>query len=138
MKRTLQVVAVTAVIFAIIALVVAIRGTSSRDAASTIVTGTTLGSPNVVYLVDGSASSASLTYSTPTGESQVDVMLPLTNKQGDAGFTFTFEPGSTLYLSAQNDGDAGAVTCHIWVDGVQVSENTGDGGYQIATCQGTS
>jgi len=95
-----------------------------------------LGPTDVTYEVDGSASSANVTYETPTGTSQGSVDLPMRNKLGQVGLHFKFEPGAFLYISAQNDGEYGDVTCRIKVDGEVVSENTATGDYAIATCKG--
>ena len=52
--------------------------------------------------------------------------------------THEFGPGEFVYISAQNEGEYGSVTCRITVDGVVVSENTSSGAYGIATCEGRS
>lgn len=91
---------------------------------------------HVRYELDGTASSASVTLSTPTGTSQQDTDVPMMNKSGTTGLRFTgFLPDDFLYISAQNDG-SGTLTCRIIVDGVAVSENTASGEYAIATCEG--
>jgi len=92
---------------------------------------------NVVYNLSGTASSASITIETPTGTSQQDTSVPIVNKAGTTGLRFDFSPGDFLYLSAQNNG-SGELTCHIRVDGVEISANTAIGEYQIATCKGTA
>lgn len=95
----------------------------------------------VVYDVTGSASTADITYSTPGGgtEQQSKVSVPLTmSASGRRGMLFTgFSPGDFVYISAQNNGESGSVTCRIILDGVTVVENTSRGGYTIATCNGT-
>lgn len=71
------------------------------------------------------------------GTVQGDINLPLTNQQGETGLTFTgFMSGDSVYLSVQNAADSGSVTCRIFVDGTEISNNTSDGAYKIATCQG--
>ncbi|TFD10072.1 DUF2510 domain-containing protein [Cryobacterium sp. TMT1-2-2] len=86
------------------------------------------------YFVEGTASSASITASSGTGTEQHDVKLPMTNTDGEIGVSHTTAPGAFLYISAQNRGDRGTVTCKIIVDGVTVSENTSSGAYGIASC----
>lgn len=81
--------------------------------------------------VTGSGRSGMLTLETENGgTSQAVVDLPF------SGTSTTFHRGDFLYISVQNQQPAGSVTCRITVDGKVVSENTSDGGYTIATCQG--
>lgn len=71
------------------------------------------------------------------GTRQGDIDLPLRNQNGTTGLAFTgFNSGDFVYLSIQNGDEYGSVTCRIKVDGQVVSENTSDGGFTIATCQG--
>lgn len=71
------------------------------------------------------------------GTQQEDINLPLMNKRGETGLTFTgFKSGAFVYLSVQNSTGAGSVTCQIFVDGKELSSNTSTGGYKIASCQG--
>jgi hypothetical protein len=88
----------------------------------------------VEYQVDGSATSASLTYQNPTGVAQTDASLPtsLPYPQGQ------FHAGDFVYVSAQNSGASGTTTCRILVDGVVISQNTASGAYTIATCSGSA
>lgn len=92
----------------------------------------------VHYEVTGDGSgSASITAQTPTGTSQSTTDLPLTNKSGTEGLIFSgFSHGDFLYISAQNQDEYGSVTCRIKVGDTVVSENTANGAYQIATCEG--
>jgi hypothetical protein len=92
----------------------------------------------VLYEVEGTASGASLTYATNDGSAQGETALPLMNTKGTAGVGFTATSGQFLYLSAQNLGEAGTVTCRISVDGVTISENTSNGSYSIASCDGSA
>lgn len=82
--------------------------------------------------------SASVTVATPTGVSQVDADMPLTNKEGDLGLHMKFAPGNPLTLSVQNSDKWGSVTCKIVVDGVTVSENTSSADYGVASCSGVA
>ena len=84
----------------------------------------------VTYSISGNFTSASLTYQTPTGSTQ-KVIYQAGNVQ-----TATFDAGGFVYLSAQNDGDSGSVTCTITEDGTVMSTNTATGAYTIATCNG--
>ena len=77
----------------------------------------------------GSGRTGMVTAQAPGGTTQRTGLLPITG-------TFTFHTGDFVYLSVQNQQGLGSVTCRITVDGVVVSENTSDGGYTIATCQG--
>lgn len=92
--------------------------------------------PVVVYQADGGAREASYTLRSDNGGTvQGDISLPLKNQAGDVGLTFTgFKRGDFVYLSIQNAGDSGTVTCRIVVDGVELLSNTSDGAYKIATC----
>lgn len=93
----------------------------------------------VSYEADGDGTNAG-TYtlrSADGGTRQGEADLPLMNKAGGVGLQLTgFGSGAFLYLSVQNSNGYGAVTCRIVVDGQTISENTSQGGYTIATCQG--
>lgn len=99
-----------------------------------------LGPVEVVYQVTGDArDGASITVETPSGTEQMDVSsLPLMNKAGGQGLRMEFRRGQFVYISAQNRGDIGSVTCSISVDGEVISENTSTADYGIATCKGQS
>ena len=92
----------------------------------------------VVYYVDGTARSADITIETPTGTSQQSVDIPLVNRGGTRGLRFTFSPGSFVYISAQNRGETGTVRCGIEIDGITIAENTSQGAYSIAQCDGSA
>jgi hypothetical protein len=112
-------------------------GSAADHAAASTPDVAALATPSVIYKVFGSANRAFLTLSTPTGQSQQTASLPLFNRTGSAGLIFhDFSPGDFVYVSAQNKGDSGSVTCQILVDNVVISTNTSYGGYGIATCQG--
>lgn len=85
----------------------------------------------VVYEVTGSARTVSLTYQTPGGSVQKDVPLPWTERQ-------SLGTGDFLYLSAQNNGESGSVTCTIRAGGGVFVTNTSTGAYKIATCSGSA
>jgi hypothetical protein len=92
---------------------------------------------SVLYSVDGSAASASMTLTTPTGALQFDASLPLTDEDGRTGLTFVFPAGSLVSLVATSDG-RGTVTCHIAVDGVETSTATASGNGNSADCEGAT
>jgi len=89
---------------------------------------------DVLYEVEGTASGASVTMEKPDGTEQVDVDLPMMNNAGGQGVELKFMPGSFVYISAQNEGAYGEVTCRITVDGMVMSENTSSADYGIASC----
>lgn len=92
----------------------------------------------VAYFVEGTARTAQITVETPTGIQQNVVSLPLRNKQGGLGLHFEFLRGEFVYISAQNQGALGTVTCRIEVDGRPVSTNTSSGAYSVVTCDGSA
>ena len=85
----------------------------------------------VTYEITGTAKSVSVTYSNAQGGTeQGDYDTPFSS-------TFTFAPGGVAYISAQNLGQTGTVTCRIIVDGVVYKTSTSDGAFKIATCGGS-
>jgi hypothetical protein len=85
---------------------------------------------SITYRVKGTTGSADLTYQNAQGGTeQKNVKPPWESK-------FTAKPGAFLYVSAQNQWDAGSITCEILVDGTVVKTSTSDGGYKIASCSG--
>jgi hypothetical protein len=144
-------------LFAVLTIVLSIAGCGSETKPKTLsaaesrslvneaMSEATKGLPStaedgVVYLVLGSADSASITISTPTGQSQQDIDVPLMNQEGQRGLHFSgFSSGDFLYVSAQNTDDSpfSNIRCKIKVDGVVISDNESDAEYGIATCQGT-
>lgn len=89
-----------------------------------------------VYYVTGTAGGADVTYTTGSGTSQGSVDIPMKNKSGTYGIQMTSENAPDfLYISAQNTGEYGEVTCRIQMDDVVLAENTASGAYMIATCQ---
>jgi hypothetical protein len=91
---------------------------------------------DVTYEVFGTATSAAVDVQRPTGTQQVTATLPLMDKSGVQGLTMTFAPGSLVYVSAQNQGDSGTVTCRITVNGVLLDEKTATKARSFATCTG--
>jgi hypothetical protein len=84
----------------------------------------------VAYDVTGSADSFSITAKSATGTEQAS------NRALPAHVTYMMDPGAFAYISAQNEGESGSITCTITVDGQVISRNTADGAFTIATCQG--
>lgn len=84
----------------------------------------------VAYDITGSAGSMSITATSPTGTEQAS------GRALPAQLTYQMESGAFIYVSAQNEGEAGAITCTITVDGQVVSTNRSEGAYTIATCKG--
>ena len=103
--------------------------------------GGTSGAPRTVtYDVGGTSRSADLTYSNGAGDTtqQSGVDVPVKRKSdGISGIEVTMKRGQFYYISAQNQGATGTITCTVKVDGVVVKTNTSSGGYTIATCSGT-
>lgn len=95
---------------------------------------------SVLYEVEGTATGTTITFTTPDGGTSqaADKAVPLTRSDGTRGIQGDFPKGAFVYLSAQNMGASGDITCRITVEGRVVSENTASGGYTIATCQGTT
>lgn len=86
----------------------------------------------ITYRIGGTARSASLTYINASGgtEQQQAVRVPWQQQ-------FSARRGQFVSISAQNQGDAGSVTCEILVDGVVLKRSTSDGAYTIASCSGS-
>lgn len=83
----------------------------------------------ITYRVGGSASSGSITYSTPSGQEQqngVDLPWKKTLKVRKGDFAM-------LDVTVQNGG-SGTVTCEIDVDGQKVKAGKSSGAYAIVSC----
>lgn len=86
----------------------------------------------ITYEITGTASRVSVTLSNAQGGTeQGEYYLPFRQE-------FKIGYGDFVYISAQNMGEQGSVTCRIYVDGVEVRESTSSGAYVIATCRGTA
>ena len=82
----------------------------------------------VDYRVVGSASIAHLIYMNEKGKTeQREVIIPW-------GLRFESYSGAFLYLTAQNLGESGAVTCEIWVNKKLEQVATSEGAYKIVEC----
>lgn len=83
------------------------------------------------YLVNGSASSASLTYRNESGGTeQRTVPLPWT-------LEMHVGPGHFLYVSAQKQGPYGAIRAAIYVEGQVLQEAESSSEYGIASASGS-
>jgi hypothetical protein len=82
----------------------------------------------VTYRVKGTAGSAVLTYRNARGGTeQSNARLPWE-------LSFDAKGGLFLYVSAQNEGTSGSVTCEILLDGETRTSSTSSGAYVIAEC----
>lgn len=93
----------------------------------------------VTCKLGGTARSADITYSNADGgtSQQSTVDVPLTRKSdGGEGIQFQATEGQFLYISAQNHGEYGDITCTIEVDGIPMKTSRSSGAYTIATCSG--
>jgi Mycobacterium membrane protein len=126
-------VVVIAILAGISALSIAVDDGPSRS----VVTGPPTSNFRLVtYEVLGSASSVDTTERTPSGSrQQSNVAVPMTRESGGP-VTYSMSPGAFAYISAQNNGDTGVVTCRILVDGMVLAEVSSSGAYVIATCDG--
>jgi len=122
---------------------------ANADKKPAPIVGSTRDAPGLVqYEVEGSALTAALTFQTPTGTTRQTVKLPLANDEGRTGVQVSgFNPGDRLYISAQNQGKTGTVTCRISMTtplsgqrrggSIVVSENTATGAKATASCEGS-
>lgn len=86
---------------------------------------------NVEYRLSGSAESASVTLENAQGHTELkDVSIPWQ----PAGFEA--RSGQLLYISAQNNGWTGSITCEILVDGQPWQTTTSIGEFAITSCSG--
>jgi len=82
----------------------------------------------VTYRVKGTSGGAVLTYRNAMGGTeQASVRLPWE-------LSFDAKGGSFLYVSAQNQGVLGSVTCEILLDDESRTTSTSSGAYVIAEC----
>lgn len=85
----------------------------------------------ISYRIGGTARTVDLTYNNAGGdtEQQNDKSVPWNSG-------FSAHPGQFLYVSAQNQGESGTVTCEITLNGAVVKSSQSSGAYSIATCSG--
>lgn len=85
----------------------------------------------VVYIVEGSTSEASLTYTNETGGLNQDKV------KVDWKKSFKAKPGQYVSLSAQNEYKTGELRVKITVDGKTFQEAASNEGYGIASVNGS-
>ncbi len=94
----------------------------------------------ITYYVEGTASGADLTFTTPDGDisQATGKAIPLDNPDTPGtGVSSEFRSGTFASISAQNTGDDGTVICRIEADGVEIASNQSTGAYVIASCDAT-
>ena len=95
------------------------------------------GAHAVRYTVLGTAAGADLTWSDGNGgtEQAQGKAVPMVDEAGQPSWiSFEAASGAPLYISAQNTGDFGDVTCVIEVDGAEVKRATSSGAYAVVSC----
>jgi hypothetical protein len=116
--------------FAVLMVISAVSDDASTGTTSSVSSYDTddYDTPSASYQLEGTASRVDITMRTEDGGTSqlADQPLPFSEYLSDGG--------GFLYISVQNQGEHGTVTCRITVDGVVVSENTSSGAYTIATC----
>jgi hypothetical protein len=90
------------------------------------------GSHQVKYEVTGTATIVDVTYQNENGDAS-----QLSKRLVPWSTTVTVGSGGFAYVSAQNAGESGDVTCTIYVDGTQKESNTSSGAFTICTASGT-
>ncbi|QXE36198.1 hypothetical protein KQY30_20080 [Streptomyces sp. GMY02] len=136
--RGVAVVGLVAVLVAVWVWVAGNDGSDTAGSEETAVLTEVSASSRVEYRLTGSADGADLTFTDGRGQmaQAAGKAVPLVSTDG-APLDFTAVRGTSLYLSAQNTGSTGDLTCQILVDDMVVAENTSSGGYTIVTCQAT-
>ncbi len=85
----------------------------------------------VKYEVTGTARRAGLTLQNDSGGTdQIEVSVPWSKSY------HSFESRDFVYVSAQNDGETGTLSCAIYVDGRKVFSGSANGAYAICTASG--
>lgn len=103
---------------------------SERQRQATIDIARSKGLFVVEYVVDGTASSASLTYNNASsGTEQQKVNLPWRK-------LMTVRRKYVAYISAQNQGEYGSVSVQILLNGILVKSSESSGEYGIASASG--
>lgn len=91
----------------------------------------------VVYKVEGTARTASVTYVDSRGnvQQQTRVDVPIRAKADHSeGLVVTVPHGATVSISAQNNGPTGDLICRIEADGRTLTTGRAFGPYSTATC----
>lgn len=82
---------------------------------------------NIKYVVNGTASSALITYTNQTGGTeQINAALPFIKEM-------IVEAGAIPSIVAQNSG-SGTITCEIWINGEKKKTSTSTAQYGVVTC----
>jgi len=86
---------------------------------------------DIKYEVTGSAATVNITYKNEDGgTSQANgVSMPWS-------YSFTAQPGDSVYLSAQNNGESGTITVTIFKGSSEFKKSSSVGPYCIATASG--
>ena len=82
----------------------------------------------IKYRVDGTTTSASLTYENESGNTEQISMVRVPWEK-----TLTVSDGTFLYISAQNQEEYGTIRTWVEVDDKAYQLSTSQGGYTIAT-----
>lgn len=85
----------------------------------------------VDYVLFGSASTATITYTTPSGMGQRDIQVP---SAAGPRISVKMHHGDFADFSAQNGGSSGTLTCEILAAGHRISRVTSAGAYAITDC----
>jgi hypothetical protein len=92
---------------------------------------------SIVYLLSGSATGASITYTDSYGniQQQTNIAVPLTTNDGKlTGLHFPARHGAFVQFSAQNNDDFGTLDCEIDANGTELNTGHASGGYAIVSC----
>lgn len=105
---------------------------SAAPAATRSAAAATVDDYDVTYRITGTARTVDITMSDSDGDTvqQSDLPVPVVKVERH------MHSGEFAYISAQNQGESGTVTCTIELDGVPVKTSTSSGAYVIATCSG--
>jgi hypothetical protein len=88
----------------------------------------------VTYRVDGATIEASITYTNSQGGTEQIAEQELLSSWSH---NILASRGDFVYLSAQNRGDFGSVSCEILIDDKTFKFSRSQGGHTIATCSGS-
>lgn len=128
----------------VLAVIANMGGGSSPTSPTTLravsPTPTTACKQAIKYHVEGSARTVSITMQSRSGnmEQVSSVALPMKSSAGTEGLSLgEVACGEFLYISAQNNGETGTVTCRITSNGVTIEEASSSGAFVIASCSGS-
>ncbi len=132
-------VLVVVVMFAVLAALGSLKWSASAPTTTGPAPSTSRPFVQVTYRLSGSAKSASITFTDPSGNIQqvTAVPVPLVMKDGTDGLTMPAKHGAFVTILAQNLGDSGTLECQIYADGVEINRGISAGGYAIVTCSAT-